>query len=228
MKIVGLQKNSFVDYPKNIAAVLFLAGCNFDCWYCHNAAVCQGNTGIEYSIDDILAFIDTRKKILDGVVITGGEPLVTPDISPLVKAIKDKGLLVKLDTNGAYPERLQALLDEDLIDFIAMDIKATTEKYPDIIRVPFDEAAFFRSIDIIMHSGLDYEFRTTVVPQLTLEDMLEMAGYIKGAKSYALQQYRKPENPPSNMFPLPLKPSFFHTAKEHISPLVENVILRGL
>ncbi|MEX1308299.1 MAG: anaerobic ribonucleoside-triphosphate reductase activating protein [Eubacteriales bacterium] len=228
MKIVGLQKNSFVDYPKNIAAVLFLAGCNFDCWYCHNTAVCQGNTGVEYSIDDILAFLDQRKKILDGVVITGGEPLVTPDISPLVKAIKSKDLLVKLDTNGAYPERLQALIDQGLIDFIAMDIKATVEKYPEVIRGPFDEAAFFKSIQIIMQSGIDYEFRTTVVPQLTLEDMETMAGYIKGAKSYALQQYRAPENPPSNILPLPLKPSFFHTAKERISPMVEKIILRGL
>ena len=228
MKIVGLQKNSFVDYPKNIAAVLFLAGCNFDCWYCHNAPVCQGATGIEYSIDDILAFLDQRRKILDGVVITGGEPLLSSDISPLIKAIKDKGLLVKLDTNGAYPDRLQALLDENLLDFIAMDIKATADKYPEVIRAPFDETAFFQSIDIIMNSGIDYEFRTTVVPQLTVEDMATMAGYIKGARSYALQQYRAPENPPSNILPLPLKPSFFHAAKERITPLVEKIVLRGL
>ncbi len=228
MKIVGLQKNSFVDYPKNIAAVLFLAGCNFDCWYCHNAAVCQGDTGMEYSLPDILRFLDERRRILDGVVITGGEPLLNADISPLAKAIKEKGLLVKLDTNGAYPERLQALLEDRLIDFIAMDIKATTEKYPDVIRAPFDEAAFFESIRLIMESGVDYEFRTTVVPQLSLDDIAEMAGYIQGAKSYALQQYRKPENPPSNISPLPLKPSFFHAAKERIEPLVEKVILRGL
>ncbi len=228
MKIVGLQKNSFVDYPKNIAAVLFLAGCNFDCWYCHNAAVCQGNTGMEYSLEDIMRFLGQRRKILDGVVITGGEPLMNPDISPLVKAIRDNGLLVKLDTNGAYPKRLNALLERGLIDFVAMDIKATTKKYPDVIRAPFDETAFFESIRLVMQSGVDYEFRTTVVPQLSLDDMGEMAGYIQGGKTYTLQQYRKPENPPSNMLPLPLKPSFFHAAKERISPLVENVILRGL
>lgn len=228
MKIVGLQKNSFVDYPKNIAAVLFLAGCNFRCWYCHNADVCADKTGISYNQDEILSFMQKRQKMLDGVVITGGEPLKNDDLAPLLKQIKALGYKVKLDTNGMYPHRLAALVNQGLIDYIAMDIKATESKYAQTAGVAVDFKTLQKSIKYIMACGVAYEFRTTVVPQLTMDDLKEMAGYINGAKTYALQQYRKPQKLNGNMLPLPLKPSFFSAAKDALAPLVQNVILRGL
>jgi len=228
MKIVGLQKNSFVDYPKKIAAVLFLAGCNFDCWYCHNQDVCNNTTGISYSEKEILTFLEKRKKLLDAVVITGGEPLVSGDLLPFIKKVRALGYAVKLDTNGTFPKPLKKLIDAGVIDYIAMDIKATYKQYAEIVQRDVDIAAIKKSISLIMNSGIDYEFRTTVVPQLTKEDILEMVSYIQGARLYALQQYRKPKVLNSNVLPLPLKPSFFYELKDAIGDQVESLALRGV
>ena len=228
MKIVGLQKNSFVDYPKKIAAVLFLAGCNFDCWYCHNQDVCTNSTGILYSEKDILDFLSKRKKLLDAVVITGGEPLVSGDLLPFIKKVRALGYAVKLDTNGTFPGRLKELIDAGVLDYIAMDIKAPFDKYPSVIQADVDTEAMKTSIKLIMESGIDYEFRTTVIPQLDKDDIAEMVSYIKGARLYALQQYRKPKVLNSNLLPLPLKPSAFHELKDMFEKDVQKLVLRGL
>ena len=228
MKIVGLQKNSFVDYPKKIAAVLFMAGCNFNCWYCHNMPVCNDATGIAYEPEDILSFLSARTKMLDAVVITGGEPLVSGDLLPFIRDIRALGYAIKLDTNGTFPDRLSELISAGVLDYIAMDIKATFDKYPETVKTTIVPEKLKKSIQLIMNSGIDYEFRTTVIPQLTKEDLIEMVSYIKGARLYALQQYRKPTVLNSNMLPLPLKPSFFSDIKTELEGEVQSLILRGL
>jgi len=185
-------------------------------------------TGVEYFPDDILAFLKQRKKLLDGVVISGGEPLLNEGLLQFLKRIKSLDYLIKIDTNGTSPHNLKELVYSGVVDYIAMDIKATYEKYEQITMTDVDLEAIEQSIEFIMGSGVDYEFRTTIIPQLSKNDLVEMAKYIKGARLYALQQYRKPKYLNGNIQPLPYKKKFFEETKEEISKIVENVILRGL
>lgn len=193
MIIAGFAPNSCVDYPKNIAAVVFLPGCNFDCWYCHNRDLIEGRfTPIDEK--EVLEKIEKRKRFLDGVVITGGEPLLTPlnDLKAFIGKIKDMGLLVKLDSNGTFPDKLAELLP--LVDYVAMDIKAPISQYR--IVTPMREGLeenIKKSIRLLMSSNIDYEFRTTFDPNLTKNDIKEIAEMITGAKAYSLQQINIPK-----------------------------------
>lgn len=190
MEIAGFVKNSFVDYPSNIAATIFTCGCNMNCWYCHNRDLITANNG-EYDADKILEFLKSRKSFLDGVVITGGEPTLQADLKEYVKKIKDLGLLVKLDTNGTSPSVLKQLIDENLLDYIAMDIKAPFSKYNTITKVEnIDNIK--QSINLIKNSGLNYEFRTTFAPTLTVDDIKQLLMDINGCDVYSLQQYKQP------------------------------------
>ena len=192
MTIKGLQKTTLLDFPGKLACTVFTAGCNFRCPFCHNASlVVRANEVDEIPMESFLSYISKRKDLLDGVCITGGEPLINRDIEDLIRKIREYGLLVKLDTNGAFPDRLEALLDAGLVDYVAMDIKNTKEKYA--LTVGLEElevAAIERSIDIIMKKAPDYEFRTTVVRELhTLDDLLGITEWISSAKKYYLQKY---------------------------------------
>ena len=193
MVIKGLQKTTLLDFPGKLACTIFTAGCNFRCPFCHNSSlVVRAGEVDEIPMESFLSYISKRKGLLDGVAITGGEPLLNPDIDELMRKIRAEGLLIKLDTNGAYPDRLEALLDEGLVDYVAMDIKNTKEKYALTAGLDesFDISTIERSIDIIMKKAPDYEFRTTVVRELhTPEDLVAISEWITDAKNYFLQKY---------------------------------------
>lgn len=187
--IAGLQKTTFIDFPEKIACIVFTQGCNFRCGYCHNPELFE-NKEPTLSVSAFFEFLNKRKGKLDGVVITGGEPTLQKDLKEFIKQIKDLGFAVKLDTNGTNPEILKELISENLLDYVAMDIKAPLEKYKNIVNVDFDTKKIKNSIDFIMSCGIDYEFRTTVLKsQLSLEDFEEIGNLIKGAKKYYLQEF---------------------------------------
>ncbi|MGN1117523.1 MAG: anaerobic ribonucleoside-triphosphate reductase activating protein, partial [Acutalibacteraceae bacterium] len=165
MKIYGLQKMTLLDFPGKVACTLFTGGCNFRCPFCHNARlVTELDKDEVYSEEEIFEYLRKRVGILDGVCITGGEPLMNADIADFITKVRELGYAVKLDTNGSYPETLKNLIDRGLVDYIAMDIKNTPEKYAQTIGVKkFDFTPIKKSIEIIMQSGVPYEFRTTVV-----------------------------------------------------------------
>ena len=191
MKIKGLQKTTLLDYPEKLACTVFTGGCNFRCPFCHNAALVLNPSGVEeISVEEFFSYVSKRKGVLDGVCITGGEPLLSPDISEFIKKIRSFGLLVKLDTNGSFPDRLDALLNENLLDYVAMDIKNSTDKYAITAGVNAYPIEIEKSIDIIMEKAPDYEFRTTVVKELhTTQDIVNIAVRIKNAKKYYIQSY---------------------------------------
>jgi len=192
MKIAGLARQSFVDYPGKIASCVFTQGCNMDCVFCHNRSLVGNNhRNPLLNEENVISFLSNRRKFIDGVVITGGEPTLQPDLDSFIKRIKSMGYLVKLDTNGTRPDVLKKLMEENLLDYIAMDIKAPMKKYRDICHSSFNEEALLESIYIIKKSKVDYEFRTTCCPQLNESDISEIAELIKGAKRYVLQQYRE-------------------------------------
>ena len=170
MKIGGLQKVSTIDYPGEICCVIFLWGCNFRCGFCYNSDLVIRQSEGSFSEEEILSFLDKRVGKLDGVTITGGEPLLSLDFD-FVRKIREKGFKVKLDTNGSFPERLQELVDEGLIDYIAMDIKAPLESYSRISGVSVVLSAIEKSISIILDSGKKYQFRTTLDPALHTDHM---------------------------------------------------------
>lgn len=212
MVIVGLNKTTLLDYPGRVAATIFVGGCNFRCPFCHNGGIVleplsQGS----YEEAEIFAFLKKRKNVLKGVCITGGEPTLQKDLVEFVEKVKDLGYQVKLDTNGSAPEVLKALLKKKLLDYVAMDLKNCPEKYAMTVGMDkqwkkkeqkdrskewkFCESGIQESVSLLMDSGIDYEFRTTVVKELhTREDLLKIAEWIQGCPRYFLQQYRDSEN----------------------------------
>jgi pyruvate formate lyase activating enzyme len=191
MKIGGLQKVSLIDYPGLICASVFLQGCNFKCPYCHNPELVDPQLFHPcIKENDVLEFLNTRKGKLDAVTITGGEPTIQDDLAPFIKKIKKMGFAVKLDTNGSQPQVIKTLLDEKLLDFIAMDIKAPLEKYKNVVKVPVNVDSIKESIRLILKSKITHEFRTTIAQsQLEEKDILQIAKLISGAKSYVLQKF---------------------------------------
>lgn len=229
MKIAGYIKNSFVDYPAHISCAVFLGGCNFDCWYCHNRPYIKSAGDIDASV--VLEFLQKRKGWLQGVVISGGEPTLNKELPEFIKKIKAMGYPVKLDTNGSRPDVLKSLIDQGLIDYVAMDYKAPLEKYAQLAGVPIDIKVIKKSVDIIMNSGIDYEFRTTFAPTLTKEDIIQIVQELKGAKKFALQQYRHDEMY-CKILGRPIKPhtkEYFEKTVEAIKPIFQGEILtKGL
>lgn len=185
--IGGVQKTSLLDFPDKISAIVFTQGCNFDCGYCHNPDLLNSKKDI-YKTDVFFEFLDKRKGKLDGVVITGGEATLQPDLIPFIKEVKSRGFAVKLDTNGYRHDVLKEALP--LIDYVAMDIKAPFEKYSELTRINIDTNKIKESINLILNSNIDYEFRTTVLKsQLTYDDFEKIGILIKGAKRYYLQKF---------------------------------------
>ena len=198
MIIGGLEKLSLLDYPGQIAAIVFTQGCNFRCHFCYNPMLVLplSRTNIDQkdssliNKDDLFAFLEDRRGKLDAVVITGGEPTIHADLPEFIEAIKKMGFLVKLDTNGTNPEMLEKLLDKKLLDYIAMDVKAPFDKYENVVGVKIDLNKIKKSVKIIMESGLPYEFRTTVAPALLApEDIVHLAEELKGAAKWYLQKF---------------------------------------
>lgn len=192
MKIKGLQKTTLLDFPEKVACTVFTGGCNFRCPFCHNASLVLAPTEVtDISEQEFFSFLDRRRGILDGVCVTGGEPLLQQDIIPFLEHIHSLGFSIKLDTNGWYYDKLKNIISLGLIDYVAMDIKNTREKYALTAGIPSVSEDVFRSIDLIMSCGLPYEFRTTVVRELhTMEDIRDIAVSIKGASQYYLQCFK--------------------------------------
>lgn len=192
MKICGLQKLTLIDYPKKVACTVFTCGCNFRCPFCHNADLVLRPDSVEDLTEEyFFDFLKKRQNILEGVCITGGEPLLQPDLEEFILKIKNLGFSIKLDTNGSRFERLKRILDSNLIDYVAMDIKNSPEKYPVTAGIKnLDITDIKKSAGLLMNSNIDYEFRTTVVKELHESDDFEKIGlWLRGAKSYFLQSF---------------------------------------
>jgi pyruvate formate lyase activating enzyme len=193
MFVGGIQKNSFIDFPGKVSAVLFLSGCNFRCPYCHNPELVKGRSDCPACLNEtsILEFLKKRKGFLDGVVISGGEPTIHLELFTLCEKIKSSGFPIKIDTNGSRPEVIQKLIKEGLVDYIAMDIKTDPFKYFSFTNVGFNPDDILKSIQIIMKSSIDYEFRTTCIKPLVNADVIQnISRLIDGSMLYALQHFR--------------------------------------
>nr|WP_326216159.1 anaerobic ribonucleoside-triphosphate reductase activating protein [uncultured Oscillibacter sp.] len=192
MYLCGLQKLAMVDYPGKLAATVFTGGCNLRCPFCHNALlVTRLDETPELGEEAVLSFLATRTKLLDGVVLSGGEPLLQPDAADFLRKIRQMGFAVKLDTNGFFPDRLSAILEEGLVDYVAMDIKNAPEKYPITCGIPgLDTAPVAESVKLLRQSGVDFEFRTTLVREFhTSEDLLAIGRWLEGSPRYFLQAF---------------------------------------
>ena len=189
MQIHGLQKMTLLDFPGKVACTVFVDGCNFRCPFCHNSELLGVGFPPLMNDGELLAFLEKRKGILDGVCITGGEPLMQKELPQLLEKIKELGYPVKLDTNGSFPEALEMLIDRGLVDYVAMDIKNSPQRYATTIgREQYDLSKVEKSIALLLQGKVDYEFRTTVVAQLHDEDSFhEIGKWIQGAKRYFLQ-----------------------------------------
>ena len=194
MLISGLQKLTLLDYPGHVACTVFTAGCNFRCPFCHNAPLVlpERIEGDPNGAETVLQFLKKRQGILDGVAITGGEPLLHRDMADFLRKIRAMGYLVKLDTNGSFPERLAELVEEGLVDRVAMDVKNSPALYAKTAGLPaLDLRAVERSKDFLLEGRVEYEFRTTVVRGLhTADSLKDAAAWIAGAREYYLQQYK--------------------------------------
>lgn len=229
MKICGIQKLTLLDYPEKTACTIFTGGCNFRCPFCHNADLVVGSEPDGIPEEEILTFLKKRQGILEGVCITGGEPLLWSDIGEFIRKVKELGFSVKLDTNGSRPELLKELAGSGLIDYVAMDIKNSLEGYPETVGIDgFDTQDIQNSVKFLMESGIDYEFRTTVVEEFHTEERIrELAEWIKGAKRYFLQNFKETERVIQkglhSVGEEQMK-AFAETAKKYI----EKVELRGI
>ncbi|SDO06441.1 anaerobic ribonucleoside-triphosphate reductase activating protein [Acetanaerobacterium elongatum] len=195
MTVAGLIKSSLVDFPGQVSCVLFLPRCNLDCFYCHNRFLLEE---VPPAINplEIEAFLTKRAGLLDGVVITGGEPLLQPDLEDFIRFIKSFGYKVKLDTNGTLPQRLKPIVEKQLCDYYAVDYKAPKARYPEICGKGADGDAVLKTIQLLQESGADFEVRTTVIPQLSLSDLVQMSEELPLLPRYVLNRYRPPERYP--------------------------------
>lgn len=190
--IKGFQKTSLIDYPGKMCSVVFVANCNFRCPYCHNPDLVLNHKNIpDMPAKKIFEHLKKKKKWIDGVCITGGEPCLHENLVDFIRKLKSMGFLVKLDTNGTNPEMLKHLLRNKLLDYVAMDVKGPLKKYSRIVNANVKIMNIRESASLLMKSGVDYEFRTTVVPSLFNEDDLVSIGkWLRGAKKYCIQQFR--------------------------------------
>jgi pyruvate formate lyase activating enzyme len=192
LPIKGLERMSVIDYPGKTCCIVFLAQCNFRCPYCHNPDLIKGPGKLpDVKEGEVLELLRERRKWLDGVCITGGEPCIHKGLPDFIRRVKKEGFLVKLDTNGTNPEMVEGLLKEGLLDYVAMDVKAPPEKYSEVAGVEVDLDKVRKTAGIIMESGIDYEFRTTVLPRFFGKEDIEGIGrWLKGARRYFLQGFR--------------------------------------
>lgn len=192
MIISGFQKLTLLDYPNKLASIVFTQGCNFKCAYCQNSDLLGIKTEGIISEKEIFDYLEKRKKVLDGVVITGGEPTIQPNLTLFIQRVKDLGLKVKLDTNGSNPEIIKKLLKDDLVDYIAMDIKTDFDKYEDIIKINWNMETIKKSIKLIKESTIEHEFRTTINKNdHTLKDLKRICEYLGPDENYYIQNFEQ-------------------------------------
>ena len=190
MKFGGFQKTSLLDYPDTISAIVWTVGCNFKCPFCYNPQLVNSTVDL-ITEDEIFSFLKKRKGLLDVVSISGGEPFLQKDILDFTSKLKKLGYLVKIDTNGTFPEKLKDLIDKKCVDYVSMDVKAPKEKYDALTDVKTNIKKIEKSIEIIKKTAPDYEFKTTFAPDLLKkEDILKIAKWLVGAETYFLQQFK--------------------------------------
>ena len=224
MFIAGYVKNSFVDYPGKIACSIFTVGCNMRCWYCHNSHILE-RSKIKVDESEIFEFLQSHKGFLDGVVVSGGEPTLQPDLLDFLAKVKGMGYKVKLDTNGTNFKVLEKAIELNLVDYVAMDIKAPLEKYSKITCTENDLESINESIDLLLENNVDYEFRTTFSPDLNIEDIEAICKRIKGAKAYSIQKYNTVDYNKINMVPRKKEDHF--EAEKIAKKYVEKVVVKG-
>lgn len=231
MKIAGFEKLTLLDFPGHTASIVFTAGCNFRCPFCHNGSlVLQNQTGSLFTEAEILAFLEKRKGILEGVVVTGGEPLLCPDLPQFLQKIKNLGYKIKLDTNGSLPRKLSQLLHQGLVDYVAMDIKHTPEEYQKAIGLETAPlSAIMESKAILENGTVPYEFRTTLVKGIHTEaSVISIAAWIQDAKAFYLQAYKPSDGvlAPEGLY------AFTREEMQHflslVTPIVPHAKLRGI
>ena len=228
--IKGFIKNSFVDYPGKVAATVFTGGCNFSCPFCHNGELVKSPGKIK-SIEtwEIIDFLEKRKGLIDGLVITGGEPTLWPGLRDFIVKIKSMGFSVKLDSNGYEPLVLEKLLQEGIIDYIAMDIKNSPEKYAQTAGLKtLDISRIIKSIQLIKESGISYEFRTTVMKEFhSKEDLIKIGEWLKGSEKYVLQNYNPKEGQVEDKIFTPFSKEELLEYKSLLSDYIKKVEIRN-
>ena len=230
MKIGGLQKTSLLDYPGILSAIIWTAGCNFRCPFCYNKQLVLEKTEI-ISEETILSLLEKRRDVLEGLSISGGEPLLQEDIVDFTEKVKKLNYLIKIDTNGAFPERLKELIDKKLVDYVSMDVKAPKEKYDQLVGVKTDISKIEQSIDLIKNEAPDYEFKTTVVPDmLNKKDIVEIAKWLEGPKQFYLQQFKSDSPLVSSKLNdvVPYSKEKLSEILQEIKPFFKNCCLRGV
>jgi pyruvate formate lyase activating enzyme len=232
MRIGGLQKLTLIDYPGKIAATIFVSGCNFRCPFCYNPELVlprEIKKQPQIPLKDVFRFLKERRNLLDGVVLCGGEPTIYNDLPDFTKKIKKMGYFVKLDTNGSNPEMLERMINDSLLDYVVIDIKAPKEKYQAVAGISVNLNNIQKSIDILKEGKVDYEFRTTVVPTLIeKEDIMEIAKWISPAKRYVLQQFRAEKNiDPKFQKIKPYPSSYFIEIQKAVAPFFEICQIRA-
>ncbi|MBO4495783.1 MAG: anaerobic ribonucleoside-triphosphate reductase activating protein [Clostridiales bacterium] len=229
MKIHGLLKMTLLDFPGKVACTVFLGGCDFRCPFCHNWELLDPEAPAVMDETELLRFLDTRQGLLDGVVFTGGEPLLRRDLPELIRTIKEKGFKVKLDTNGNHPDRLIELVEAGLVDYVAMDIKNCQERYGETIGIPdFNVSKINQSVEYLLKGKVGYEFRTTVVEQFHDEASMEKIGkWIHGADRYYLQGFVDRETVPVRGLKACSKEQM-EAFLNIVSPCVKESALRGI
>ena len=229
MKIHGLQKITLLDFPGRVACTVFFGGCDMRCPFCHNAELVEGAVPPVMDETELLSFLKKRKGLLDGVAFTGGEPLLQKDLLKLAVQIRELGYPIKLDTNGTHPERLGEMIRDGLVQYAAMDIKNSPEKYAETAGVKnFDIGPIRESVSILLEGTIDYEFRTTAVAELHDDSSFEKIGiWIHGAKQYYLQRFTDRETVPFQGFHAPTIERMEQWA-EIVRPHIFKVELRGV
>ena len=233
MKICGVQGISVIDYPGKIASILFLGGCNFRCPFCHNVSLIDGYESLDYKNSEaVLEDLGKRKGFIDAVVITGGEPLInSSELIALLSKLREMDLSIKIDTNGYSTDMLRMVLELGLVDYIAMDIKTSIDRYDVAVGLELNTDRILNSIKIILESSIEYEFRTTCVPGLVDSKEIEsISRLIEGAARYYLQQYRveEPTLDPSYMKLTPYPAEKLESFKTIAQEFVTSVSIRGL
>jgi len=228
--IKGFQGTSLLDYPGRIASLIFWGGCNLACPFCHNPALVVDQEQLpDYPVDVLLADLHSRRSFVDGVVVSGGEPTLDPDLPGILRSIKELGLLVKLDTNGLRPDVLEDLLAEKLLDYVALDLKTSPARYDELGARGGGEN-LKQSIELLLHAPMDYEFRTTCAPGLVgAEELSELGRYVSGGRIWVLQQFQPgPSLDPRWREKDPYPVETIRGFGDLIQPYVEEVVLRGI
>ena len=231
MDVSGLQKLTLLDYPGRVACTIFTGGCDLRCPFCHNASLALPERERDViGHDELMAFLKKRVGILDGVAVTGGEPLLHAGLEGLLSEIKALGYSIKLDTNGTFPRHLREIVEAKLVDRVAMDIKAAPENYGKLVGISrFDIAPVRESADYLMHCGVDYEFRTTAVKGLhTKADFEGIAQWIAGAKEYYIQEFKDSGDLIAGQGLDGFSEAEMHALAEVVRPLVPSVQVRGI